>query len=199
MLENELAQVDLIQTTWPKTWFNIKTQLEQMTEHFISYDRYKKMCEAEKIITAKTRETLVDFLNDLGVILHFKDFELEDTHVLEPKWVTEAVYKIINSEKLTRCKGVLNLKLLDHILQKKTGADYDYPRNKYKYIITLMKKFELCYGMDGDTVLIPDLLEVQEPTFDFNYDSSLKFILQYDSLPRSIMPRSIANMHKNIK
>jgi small GTP-binding protein len=199
VLENELAQVDLIQTTWPKTWFNIKTQLEQMTEHFINYDQYKKMCEAEKIISAKTRETLVDFLNDLGVILHFKDFELEDTHVLEPKWVTEAVYKIINSEKLSQCKGVLNLKLLDHILQKKTGADYDYPRNKYKYIITLMKKFELCYGIDDKTVLIPDLLEVQEPPFDFDFDSSLKFILQYEFLPRSVMPRLIVNMHKDIK
>ena len=199
VLENELAQVDLIQTTWPKSWFNVKTQLEQMTEHFINYDQYKKMCEAEKIISAKTRETLVDFLNDLGVILHFKDFDLEDTHVLEPKWVTEAVYKIINSEKLSQCKGVLNLKLLDHILQKKTGADYDYPRDKYKYIITLMEKFELCYGIDHKTVLIPELLEIQEPPFDFDYNSSLKFILQYEFLPRSIMPRFIVNMHKNIK
>jgi internalin A len=199
VLKNELAQVDLIKTTWPKTWFNIKTQLEQMPEPFISYDRYKKMCEAEKIISSKSRETLVDFLNDLGVILHFKEFELEDTHVLEPKWVTEAVYKIINSEKLSQCKGVLNLKMLDHILQKKTNADYDYPRNKYKFIITLMKKFELCYGIDEEAVLIPDLLEVQEPTFDFDYESSLKFILQYEFLPRSVMPRLIVNMHKDIK
>jgi internalin A len=199
VLRNELAQVDLIQTTWPKTWFNIKSQLEQMTEHFISYNRYKKMCEAEKIISPKSRDTLVDFLNDLGVILHFKDFELEDTHVLEPKWVTEAVYKIINSEILSQCKGVLNLKMLDHILQKKTVADYDYPRHLYKYIITLMKKFELCYGIDEETVLIPDLLEVQEPPFDFDYDSSLKFILEYEFLPRSVMPRFIVNMHNDIK
>jgi internalin A len=198
-LINELAQVDLIKITWAKNWFTVKTQLEQMTEHFISYDQYKKMCEAEKIISPKSQDTLVDFLNDLGVILHFKDFELEDTYVLEPKWITEAVYKIINSEKLSQCKGVLNLKVLEHILQKKTDADYDYPRSKYNYIITLMKKFELCYGIDEETVLIPDLLEVQEPSFDFDYVSALKFIIQYDFLPRSVMPRFIVNMHKDVK
>ena len=64
---------------------------------------------------------------------------------------------------------------------------------------TLMKKFELCYGIDEETVLIPELLEVQEPTFDFNYDSSLKFILEYEFLPRSVMPRFIVNMHEDIK
>lgn len=168
-LEHELAQVELMHTTWPLSWFNVKTRLEQMSEHFISYDQYKTICEAEKIIGPKGQATLVDFLNDLGVILHFKDFELEDTHILEPKWVTEAVYKIINSEKLSQCKDVWKLTLLDHILHQKTDADYHYPRDKYRYIITLMKKFELCYGIDDKTVLIPDLLEVQEPRFEFNY------------------------------
>jgi small GTP-binding protein len=199
VLKNELAQVELIQTTWAKSWFNVKTQLEQMNEHFISYDQYKKMCQAENITRRESQETLVDFLNDLGVILHFKDFGLEDTHVLEPKWVTEAVYKIINSERLSQCKGVLNLEMLDYILQKKTDADYYYPKHLYKYIITLMKKFELCYRIDDETVLIPDLLIVQEPLFDFDYDSSLKFILQFEFLPRSVMPRFIVNMHKDIK
>jgi GTPase SAR1 family protein len=62
-----------------------------------------------------------------------------------------------------------------------------------------MKKFELCYKLDAKQVLIPDLLEVEERTFDFDYDSSLKFIIEYDFLPKSVMPRFIVNMHKDIK
>jgi hypothetical protein len=46
-------------------------------------------------------ETLVDFLNDLGVILHFKEYLLEDTQVLRPEWLTGAVYKIITSKLLS--------------------------------------------------------------------------------------------------
>ena len=46
-------------------------------------------------------ETLVDFLNDLGIILHFKEYLLEDTRVLRPEWLTGAVYKIVTSKLLS--------------------------------------------------------------------------------------------------
>ena len=198
-LSKALADVELIGTMCAKTWFNVKTQLEAMTENFISIDEYKEMCTEENITEKTDQDTLVGFLNDLGVILHFKDFELLDTHVLEPKWVTNAVYRIINSEKLAECNGVLKLDLLDEILKKEAEDDFYYPSGKYRYIIDLMKKFELCYEMDRKTVLLPDLLEVQEPEFNFDYDAALKFVIDYDFLPKSVMPRFIVKMHKDIK
>jgi internalin A len=118
--------------------------------------------------------------------------------VLEPKWVINAVYKIINSDKLAACNGVLKLKLLEELLKKEEEDDYDCPREKYRYIIDLMKKFELCYEIDKETVLLPDLLEVQEPEFYFDYDAALKFVIDYDFLPRSVMPRFIVKMHNDI-
>jgi GTPase SAR1 family protein len=84
-------------------------------------------------------------------------------------------------------------------LKKKKNDDYYYPPGKYRYIIDLMKKFELCYEIDKETVLLPDLLEVQEPEFDFDYDAALKFVIDYDFLPRSVMPRFIVKMHKYIR
>ena len=198
-LGEELSKVKMLQTIWAKSWFNIKTALEQMKDHYIDYNDYEQMCLKENIMDTAARDTLVEFLNDLGIVLHFKEFDLQDTHVLEPKWVTEAVYKIINSGELVRCNGVLNIKSLDEILKKKTGNDYFYPRDKYRYILTLMKKFELCYGIDEEAVLIPDLLAVQEPAITFDFSAALTFIIQYDFLPRSVMPRFIVNMHRDIK
>jgi internalin A len=198
-LSIELKEVELIRTTWAKNWFNVKTRLENMTKPFINYDQYKRICKEERILDNKTQGILLDYLHDLGVVLHFKDFDLEDTHVLEPKWVTGAVYKIITSKELALYRGVLKLRLLDVILEKKKRKEYSYPRDKYKYIIGLMKKFELCYEMDTETVLIPDLLPDQEPDFEFDREKALEFIIQYDFLPRSIMPRLIVNMHKDIK
>ena len=92
--------------------------MENLTDNFIDCKQYEQMCDKEKI-DKSGQDTLVDFLNDLGVVLHFKDFALEDMHVLQPRWVTGAVYKIINSEKLAKCKGVLKLDLLDDILKKR--------------------------------------------------------------------------------
>jgi small GTP-binding protein len=198
-LEKALSQIEMIKTTWAVNWFKVKTHLENMTEHYISYQKYLEICTGEKITEKFSQDTLVDFLNDLGVVLHFKDLYLEDTHVLEPKWVTEAVYKIINSEILAKCSGMLKLEFLEKILKQKDKNDYFYPPDKYKYIIQLMKKFELCYDIDRERVLIPDLLEVEEPSFDFDYGASLKFVLEYDFLPRSVMPRFILRMHRDIK
>jgi hypothetical protein len=133
------------------------------------------------------------------VALHFKDFSLADTHVLDPKWITNAVYKIINSEILTNCKGVLKLSLLDRILKPKDKDDYVYPKEKYSYIIDLMHKFELCFKMEDQRVLVPDLLDVAEPEIDFDFKNSLKFQVHYDFLPKSVMPRFIVKRHQEIK
>ena len=88
---------------------------------------------------------------------------------------------------------------MDQILKKKRKNDYEYPKSKHKFLIDLMKKFELCYAINGNAVLIPDLLAIQEPSIDFNYKTALKFIIDYDFLPKSIMPRFIVKMHKDIK
>ena len=62
------------------------------------------MCDEEGITSESEQNTLVDFLHDLGVILHFTDIPLLNTHVLQPEWVTNAVYRIINSREITESK-----------------------------------------------------------------------------------------------
>jgi small GTP-binding protein len=201
-LARELAKVDLISTPWGENWFKVKIQLEQMKKkkkNFISYDDYNTLCQKENIFDTSGQDTLVEFLNDLGVVIHFKDFKLKETYVLEPEWVTTAVYKIINSREIAEAMGLLKLNRLDEILKQKSPEDHYYPPEKYRFIIELMQKFELCYEIDRETILIPDLLEVQQPKFAFDYNGALKFQVKYDFLPRSIMPRFIVKMHRDIK
>jgi small GTP-binding protein len=198
-LGKALLNVKILETTWPTSWFNVKTRLETLQNHFISYDEYIKICEEENINERISQETLIDFLHDLGVVLHFKDFRLLDIYLLDPRWVTNAVYKIINSEQLAEQNGLLKLDLLDGILNKEKDPDYEYSPDTYRYIIELMKKFELCFEIDNNSVLIPDLLEVQEPIIDFEAAESLKFIIEYDFLPKSVLPRFIVKMHEDIK
>jgi internalin A len=198
-LIKELAAIDHIRTQWALSWFNVKNRLENMTGPYISFAEYQHMCAEENITGEDARKTLLDFLDDLGVAFHFEDLSLADTHVLDPKWLTNAVYKIINSEILSNCQGVLKLSLLDRILKPKDQDDYVYPRDRYSFIIELMHKFELCFKMEDQRVLVPDLLAVGEPPIDFDFENSLKFQVHYEFLPRSVMPRFIVKRHKEIK
>jgi len=197
-LKEAIGRVEMIRTTWPSSWFKIKTQLEEMTDHYIGAEAYRDMCQQAGIEQESGQDTLVEFLHDLGVIVHFADFHLQHMHVLEPRWLTGAVYRIINSQELAENKGVLKLKALREILKPRDDDDFNYPIRHHPYIVEMMKKFELCYSIDDQTVLIPDLLEVQEPAIDFDYDGSLRFRIDYDFLPKSVIPRFIVRKSASI-
>ena len=72
-----------------------------------------------------------------------------------------------------------------------------YALDERNYIVDLMKEFELCYSLGKDRILIPDLLNVEEPDFKFDDKNCIRFQFDYDFLPRSVMPRFIVKMHKD--
>lgn len=193
------TKVHMLQTQWGESWFQVKQALENWTQNYITSEQYRELCYEQHINDSQTQNILAKYLNDLGVVVYFPDLELNDTHVLEPRWITEAVYKIINSKQLAAKQGVLCLKDLAEILMQKSKEDFHYPPEKHRHIIELMKKFELCYQVDRDHILIPDLLDVQEPDFSLNDKQPLRFRLQYDFLPKSVMPRFIVKRHQEIK
>lgn len=198
-LKRAVTDIDDLNSQWALPWFNVKMHLENMTSNFISYDEFTSLCVNNGVYDTSSQNTLVEYLNDLGIILHFKDFALSDTHVLEPEWVTYAVYKIINSKKLVENKGLLKLSEIRTILKSdEENGRFKYPSSSLNYIIELMMKFELCYKVSDSEILIPDLLEVQEPPFQAHDTNPLKVIISYDFLPKSIMPRLIVNLHNDI-
>ncbi len=190
----------MIGIRWPQSWFAVKQRIEELGKPYISREDYGELCAEAGLAGDENRETLVDFLHDLGVAVHFKDFILKAMHVLDPVWVTNAVYKIITAEKMSDSKGVLHADCLDSILKQRGDERHCYPAHTHVYLLELMKKFELCYPVESQAVLIPQLLPVPEPPFTFDYSSALGFILHYHSfLPPSVMPRFLVKRHRQIK
>ncbi len=189
LLVNSFGKVDHLKTLWPKSWLDLKELIEKKTDNYISLSEYHKI-SIQTGVENEQREVLLDFLHDLGVILRFNEFHLKATNVLNPHWVTEGVYKIINSKILSDNFGMLKIFDLDRILSS------EYPVEKYMYLISLMKKFELCYSIDDDSVLVPDLLPVEEPEHEFQGD--LRIVFKFSFLPRSVIARFIVQMHNDI-
>jgi internalin A len=195
-----LAQVPLLETRWPKSWFLVKERLEQMPEPYISCDEYESYCKEAGIAERQSQEVLVEFLNDLGVAVHFKELELDDTHVLNPLWLTNGAYRLVTADQTALQGGVLEKADLRALLKKRSAEDYDYPGSRHRYLLALMRKFELCYELNNEAVLIPQLLPVKEPDFTFDESASLRFVLHYPHfLPPSVFPRFLVRVHKDIK
>ncbi|MEW5940748.1 MAG: COR domain-containing protein, partial [Chloroflexota bacterium] len=121
------------------------------------------------------------------------DHRLEALGILNPQWVTNGVYKILNSHTLFQNKGVLTTNMLDEVLNLP-----EYPRGKRLFIVDMMKKFELCYDIEPDkTFLIPDLLPKDEPATD-GRENTLAFQYHYAVLPSSVITRFIVRMNEFI-
>ncbi|CAK8712228.1 hypothetical protein GMJAKD_01475 [Candidatus Electrothrix aarhusensis] len=199
-LREELGKVPLTRNEWPASWFRAKARLEEMNDPCISYEDCETVCREAGVTGEISQKVLVDFLHDLGIVIHFTEFDLADNHVLDPKWVTEAVYKIINAPSIAERNGLFSKDDLRQILRFQEGDTYHYRWQDHGYFIELMRKFELCYELEDGQVLIPDLLEVPEPSFTFDDQDALCFLLEYkDFLPPSVMPRFIVKRHKEIK
>lgn len=163
-----------------------------MKENYVSFERYRELCEklGEKDPTAQ--EQLAGYLHGLGIALNFKDdYRLQDTHVLNPHWVTNGIYKILTADKMAEQHGVLRLRDLASILDPQI-----YPKSKHAFLLDLMKKFELCFEFSDDPscrYLIPELLDKQEPDLGttFKPDESLNFQYNYGILPEGLLPRFI--------
>jgi len=185
----------------PETWFTVKTKLEELGKqsNFITQEKYIDLCSENEVSDETSQRTLIGFLHDLGVVLHFQDDpRLEALGILNPQWVTNGVYKILNSHALFQNKGVLTVSMLDEILNLP-----EYPRGKRLFIVDMMKKFELCYdipyGYDVEpdkTFLVADLLPKDQP--DLNFNGIPAFEYAYPVLPSSVITRFIVRMNQHI-
>jgi len=193
-LSQEILKVDLIEYPFPSKWLKVKKQLEASTQNYINYENFEAVCIKEGISKKSTQDTLMGFLHDLGVALHFKELELLDTFVLNPIWVTEAVYKIINDKEAIANKGGFSATMLQRILHEDK-----FPHHKFLFIVDVMKKFEVCYQIEKESYLIPSLFDIREPEIAFDTAHALIFQIKYNFLPNSIISKFIVHRHEEIK
>ena len=186
----------LMKVHWVDSWYGVRKKLERLEEHWISYDKFYKICTSEGLDNENI-STLDNYLHELGVTLHFKDrIALNNIVILKPEWATGAFYKILSSKSVLHREGVLLLSELDNIWDKET-----YSTSIYAQLMELMNKFELAYELpDKNSYLIPELLPNNLPDFEWNYDGDLCFYYCYDFfLPLGIITRFIVRMHQYIE
>lgn len=196
-IQFEVGKLPHIHELMPTTWFTLKQSIENHPENYISYSDYHDLCLKHKILEQDSQSTLCAFLHDLGIVLNFRDDErLKDTIVLNPEWVTNAVYKLLDNLELFKKHGIFSLADLTRTLEN----DNAYSNTtKHPFIIDMMQKFELCFPItDTPNYLLPELLQNEEPDLDRSKDDSLRFEYHYDILPHSVFSRFVVRLHRYI-
>ncbi|MBK8194933.1 MAG: hypothetical protein IPK76_17620 [Lewinellaceae bacterium] len=77
-------------------WFTVKNELEAMDMEYISYEKYRQLEHIKSLPEDEQRMNLKQ-LASLGTVVSFVDDpRLDHTHVINPQWIMDGVYTLIN-------------------------------------------------------------------------------------------------------
>ncbi len=148
----------------PESSFKVKTELEELFNkknkdgrELITLEEFLEISQKYGVTDS---ETLLNDLHTLGISLWYKDLIDFGTLVLNPEWISNGVYRIINwahNEK----KFCLSIKDFITVFSKESKR---YPKSEHRFLFELMKKYELAYeAKEDDILIIPRLLKEDQP------------------------------------
>ncbi|MDM8527969.1 COR domain-containing protein, partial [Anaerolineales bacterium HSG24] len=194
-VNHQVVGLPHIGTHLPKSWVRVRKRLETDRRDHITHNQFEQICEAEGLSNAYFKETLSDYLHDLGVCLHFKDNPyLADMVILRPTWGTDAVYRVLDDDGVRAQYGRFGHDDLSRIWHEPLY------RQKQIQLLELMKEFQLCYEMPNQThhYIAPQLLKEAQPEYDWQDEQNLILRYTYDFMPKGIITRFIVAVHHAI-
>ena len=219
-IKYQIRQLDHIGDLWGQDRIDIRRALETKAQErpFISFEAYLEICSKEGGIQSEESALILsDYLHNLGVILHFQEDEyLQETVILRPEWGTAAVYKILDDPILQQKKGILHFRDLSARIWGKDDPKHDwkaadYPQYKYRTLLRLMHRFELCFPLEhtqGKQFIVPELLKGtapkplnQEPFLKSTTDRPvLQLVFDYPVfMPKGIVNRLMVRLYTFIE
>ena len=163
----------------------------------------RERIEQTDLQSTKERRGLLRLLHDLGVIVaHGLEEDASDTEIkivlLEPNWLTQAIYTILNHNELKDRQGVFHQDRLKEWLDTE-----EYSPNHHKYILEMMQKEDLglCFPVPDSPgeFLVPESLPVEwSDASQFWAGDCLRFRYRYSLVPRELIPRLIVRAHDKL-
>ena len=185
----------------PAKWVTIRAAVEQEAEDkpYISQDRYFEIYRQHLKFDRTKALHLSRYLHDLGVFLHFQGHgALGKTVILQNRWATDAVFNILDDEKVKSQLGHFTIEDCRRVWSSSEYADM------HEELLSLMAKFELCYLLPDtreETWLAPQLLSPSKPgdIGDWADPGDLVLCYRYEFLPKGLISRLMVRMHRFVK
>lgn len=192
-VRNTVASLEAVREPFPLAWFKTKNVFSEMKTNYVSFETFRKECERNGVKKDIEQESLARILHRLGIVLHYADDpRLRDTTVLKPHWVTESIYKLLRLKEGPTSDGSVTVAEAGKALPKESPE-------MVRYLIGLMRRFELCFPMDEteERWLVPELLPRYQPKLGNEWQAihSLKLRYKYKVLPEGLIPRFITRTY----
>lgn len=193
-VKHHLTGLSHVGAPLPKTWVKVREALERDARNYISLDEYFAVCERNGFKGQRDKLQLSGYLHDLGVCLHFQDDGLlSKTVILKPRWGTDAVYKVLDNNRVVGNLGKFDRQDLADIWRDDEYAEMS------NELLQLMINFKLCYKIPGSAFYIaPQLLTENQPQYEWEEADNLILRYAYEFMPKGIITQFIVAMHRMI-
>jgi len=194
-IKHHIGQLPHIGTPLPKTWVRVREALEADTRNHITQTEFLALCDTHGFKRREDKLQLSGYLHDLGVCLHFQDDPiLKNWVILKPEWGTTAVYKVLDTKKVSQNLGNFNQA---DLLAIWSDDQYSDMRDE---LLQIMKNFKLCYEIPHRlrTYIAPQLLSPNQPEHDWDDTNNLILRYHYDFMPKGMLTRFTVEMHRLI-
>lgn len=182
----------------PVEWAKIRRKLAKLiTKNYINLEEFRFVCTQSGIPDTEEQLRLSRMLHILGVLLHYQDSPndlLRGMVILNKKWATDALYRVLDNDIVDRNKGWFVKDDAKNIWYE------EYYRDKTGELLALMQEFKMCYLNDRtNKYIIPSKLPFDPPENPkWDEEDNVRLYLQYDWLPRPIGTQLIVSLHEHI-
>ncbi len=191
---------------YPPDWLVAKNAVEERItqgfeagglacQNYITKETFDLECERHDIKDATAQNTLLGVMAQLGVVSYYKKSEDKSNWlILNPEWLTTAIYSVLLHPNLKRLNGHLQRSDVLTMLTPASETEeffakknYQYSETEIGYVLDLMLDFELCFSPNRQDFYFP-------LGFKDNYQSrfvqenlqAISFLFDYETLPKAI-------------
>jgi internalin A len=197
------AGLPLMGERWPSRWLDAANALRGLAdrENCITATRLRAAI-AEHGVTGSAAGTLARWLHELGDLLYFQENEsLRDLVLLRPRWVTEAISRVLSDEGVKRNIGIFTRDDMERLWA-------DIEPSLREHLLNLMEEFDLSYRTreNREISLVVELLQLDPPDYRTPWEAiarrpdckeiSMKFDLAPSNLPAGVPTWFIARQHR---
>ena len=208
----QAQKLDSCSMKLPAHWAAIRKGILERAENqpYLDKEEYYQLCTDNGLESENIRMWLLEWFNDLGVCFSYhhnakEKSELAAYKVLNPAWLTNAIYKIINFGKDYAEKGIINKKSILDLLRSPEGGvlqGVTYNAQERDYVLEVMRKFNLSYPISSRSEFVPALCDPETPEALHPdvcaYKQHVAYKLEYKYLPDSVVHQLMIRCYKNL-
>jgi internalin A len=202
---------------YPPDWLAAKNEVEQSItqgtelgglarQNYITKETFDLECMRHQMADATAHDTLLNVMQQLGVVSYYKKSEDKSNWlILNPEWLTTAIYSVLLHPNLKRLNGHFQRSDVLAILSDNIETEEFFSKKKYYYsetemgyVLDLMLDFELCFSPNNQDFYFPmGFKDNFQSHFVQENPKSISFLFDYETLPKAIWYKLLVRLFKH--